>query len=86
MFNVFDTQDVTGYDSYTEAEFLVPNPDFGRVIRTNRPASFASVRDSAGSLFGWARSRSMERARRPQQRSLINDDIYVYAVYATTMK
>ena len=28
-FNVFDTQTVLGYDSFSDLQFGVPNPDFG---------------------------------------------------------
>jgi hypothetical protein len=37
VFNLLDTQDVTGYDNYTESAFQVPNPDFGRVIAYQTP-------------------------------------------------
>ena len=40
VFNLFDTQDVTGYDNYTESAFQVPNPDFGRVLSYQAPRLF----------------------------------------------
>ena len=48
VFNVFNTQEVTDYDNYTEAEFLVPNPDFGRVISYQAPRQLR-----IGARFGW---------------------------------
>ena len=30
VFNVFNTQTVLDYDSFSELQFNVPNPDFGR--------------------------------------------------------
>ena len=37
VFNLFDTKRATEYDNYTEVQFLVPNPDFGRVIAYQSP-------------------------------------------------
>lgn len=48
VFNLFDTTDPTDYDNYTEVQFGVPNPDFGRVIAYQPPRE---VR--IGARFGW---------------------------------
>jgi outer membrane receptor protein involved in Fe transport len=48
VFNLFDTQEVTGYDNYTESAFQVPNPDFGRVMSYQAPRQFR-----IGARFGW---------------------------------
>jgi hypothetical protein len=48
VFNMFDTQEVTGYDNYTESAFGVPNPDFGRVIAYQSPRQIR-----IGARFGW---------------------------------
>jgi hypothetical protein len=48
VFNLFDSQQVLDYDNYTESQFLVPNPDFGRVIAYQTPRE---VR--LGLRFGW---------------------------------
>lgn len=37
VFSVFDTQEVTDYDNYTQSGFTVANPDFGRVISYPAP-------------------------------------------------
>jgi hypothetical protein len=37
VFNLFNSQTVQNYDYYTEANFGVPNPDFGRVIDYQQP-------------------------------------------------
>jgi hypothetical protein len=48
VFNMFDTQEVTGYDNYTESAFGVPNPDFGRVIAYQAPRLIR-----VGARFSW---------------------------------
>jgi len=48
VFNLFDTQEVLDYDNYTESQFLVRNPDVGRVIAYQTPRE---VR--LGLRFGW---------------------------------
>ena len=48
VFNMFDTQEVTGYDNYTESAFGVPNPDFGRVIAYQAPRQIR-----VGARFSW---------------------------------
>lgn len=48
VFNLFDAQEATDYDNYTEVQFLVPNPDFGRVIAYQTPRE---VR--VGARFSW---------------------------------
>ncbi len=37
IFNLLNTQEVVNYDYYTEANFGVPNPDFGRAIEFQQP-------------------------------------------------
>lgn len=39
VFNLFDRNEPTDYDNYTESQFLVANPDFGRVIAYQAPRS-----------------------------------------------
>jgi hypothetical protein len=48
VFNLFDSQEVTGYDNYFEEEFPIPNPDFGRVLSYQAPRSLR-----IGARFGW---------------------------------
>jgi hypothetical protein len=48
VFNLFDTQEAMDYDNYTEVQFLVPNPDFGRIIAYQPPRE---VR--VGARFSW---------------------------------
>lgn len=48
VFNVVDTHEVLDYDNYTEVEFTVPNPDFGRVIAYQAPR-----RLRVGARFSW---------------------------------
>jgi hypothetical protein len=48
VFNVFDSQQVTDYDNYTESSFLVSNPDFGRVMAYQLPR-----RLRIGARFDW---------------------------------
>jgi hypothetical protein len=48
VFNVFDAQSAIDYDDYTEVQFSVPNPDFGRIIAYQQPRE---VR--VGARFGW---------------------------------
>jgi hypothetical protein len=48
VFNLFDTQGVTGYDNYVEEEFTISNPDFGRVLAYQTPRALR-----IGARFGW---------------------------------
>ena len=37
VFNLFNRQSVTVYDNYTESQFTVPNPDYGKIIAYQLP-------------------------------------------------